>query len=365
MARFVFIILLAVFSFISCKRIPNEQHDCLPLSNLKSVLDNVSGKYILFGHQDAMAYGIGWNGVFAQSDVKRVTGSHPALFGWEIGNIGDETNLDKVPFDSIVSYIKYIHSIGGINTISWHARNPITDSDSWNLTSVDVPSLLPGGSNHALFTAKLDLVADFFLKLTDENGELIPFIFRPWHEMYGGWFWWGKTTCTDDDYVKLFRYSINYLREEKGIKNFLVAFSPDNNFDTKQQYLLRYPGDDMVDVLGIDEYGDFKNNRLDRIVIRLGIVSDLAKEKGKISAFTETGSDRLEIDNWYTSNLLQVLNASEKTRAISYVMVWRNHDLSHFYVPYPGHEQENDFVSFTNNKLIFLLDDLNSFNSKQ
>jgi mannan endo-1,4-beta-mannosidase len=66
---------------------------------------------------------------------------------------------------------------------------------------------------------------------------------------------------------------------------------------------------------------DFKQNRLDLIVIRLGIIADLSKEKGKISAFTEKESDQLKIDNWYTSNLLQVLNASEKTRSVSYIMV--------------------------------------------
>jgi mannan endo-1,4-beta-mannosidase len=142
----------------------------------------------------------------------------------------------------------------------------------------------------------------------------------------------------------------------------LIAFSPDKNFDSKEDYLKRYPGDDVVDILGLDDYSDFKQNRLDLIVIRLGIITDLAKEKGKISAFTETGSDQLKIDNWYTSNLLQVLNASEKTRCISYVMVWRNRDTDHFYVPWTEHEQAEDFRTFVNDKLIFLLDDVKTMN---
>jgi mannan endo-1,4-beta-mannosidase len=251
-----------------------------------------------------------------------------------------------------------VHKMGGINTVSWHSRNPLTGFDAWNLTGVDIPAMLPGGKSNAKFIAQLDLVADFFKSIKTDKGDAVPIIFRPWHEMLGDWFWWGSSTCTDDEFKNLFKFTVYYLRNEKGLKNLLIAYSPDKGFTTPEEYLRRYPGDSYVDILGLDDYSDFKQNRLDMVVIRLGIVTDIALEKGKIAAFTETGSDKLEIDNWYTSNLLQVLNASEKTRRVSYVMVWRNRDTAHFYVPYPGHEQEEDFRNFVSNKMIFLLDDL-------
>jgi mannan endo-1,4-beta-mannosidase len=335
-----------------------EKNDYSTVRQVEKYLSDIAGKHILFGHQDDLAYGIGWKSVPGESDVKRAGGSYPAIFGWDIGNIGDKNNLDGVPFDSIRAYMVRVHKMGGINTVSWHSRNPLTGFDAWNLTGVDIPAMLPGGKSHAKFIAQLDLVADFFKSIKTDKGDAVPVIFRPWHEMLGDWFWWGSSTCTDEEFKTLFKFTVFYLKNEKGLKNLLIAYSPDKGFTTPEEYLRRYPGDSYVDILGLDDYSDFKQNRLDMVVIRLGIVTDIALEKRKIAAFTETGSDKLEIDNWYTSNLLQVLNASEKTRRVSYVMVWRNRDTSHFYVPYQGHGQEEDFRSFVSNKMIFLLDDL-------
>jgi mannan endo-1,4-beta-mannosidase len=42
-------------------------------------LAKLSEKQTLFGHQHATEYGHGWNGDKDRSDVKSVTGSHPAL----------------------------------------------------------------------------------------------------------------------------------------------------------------------------------------------------------------------------------------------------------------------------------------------
>lgn len=351
------IFIASLMILFSCTRQGIKNDGKVAASELRKRLADASGEYMMFGHQDDLAYGVGWKSVAGGSDVKKVSGSYPAIFGWEIGNIGNSLNIDGVPFDSIKIYIARAHNMGGINTISWHASNPITGLDSWKLTGVDVHSLLPGESNHKLLKNQLDLVAAFLCDLKDEAGNPIPVIFRPWHEMYGNWFWWGSSTCSDADYKKLFRFTVDYLRKDKKLKNLLIAFAPDNGFNSKEEYLKRYPGDDVVDVLGLDDYGDFKQKRLDRVVVRLEIISDLAREKGKVAAFTETGNDKLEIENWYTTNLLQVLKATEKTRSIAYVMVWRNRDTAHFFVPYETHPQADDFKTFANDKMIFLLDE--------
>ena len=49
--------------------------------NLKKLLD----KGILFGHQDDLAYGVGWQYEEGRSDIKDVTGDYPAVYGWELG----------------------------------------------------------------------------------------------------------------------------------------------------------------------------------------------------------------------------------------------------------------------------------------
>lgn len=64
-------------------------------------LENIQGKGILFGHQDDLAYGMGWQYTEGESDMKRVSGSYPSVFGWDIGGleIGNTKNLDGVPFN--------------------------------------------------------------------------------------------------------------------------------------------------------------------------------------------------------------------------------------------------------------------------
>src|SRR3954469_22623795 len=50
----------------------------------KALFDNLmqlSKEHTLFGHQHATEYGHGWSGDSDRSDVKSVTGSHPAVIG--------------------------------------------------------------------------------------------------------------------------------------------------------------------------------------------------------------------------------------------------------------------------------------------
>ena len=141
----------------------------------------------------------------------------------------------------------------------------------------------------------------------------------------------------------------------------MVAYSPDRNFFSEEEYLQWYPGDDIVDIIGMDNYYDFVENKLDLIVKKLEIIVDYAKKTNKIPAMTECGSERMEINNWYTTNLLKVLTSTEKTKQIVYAQVWRNHRLEHFYVPFKGHEQEADFIQFANDPQIMLLNKFNQF----
>ncbi len=50
-------------------------------------LGKLAEKHILFGHQHATEYGHGWQGDSARSDVKSVTGSHPAVIGVDFSGL--------------------------------------------------------------------------------------------------------------------------------------------------------------------------------------------------------------------------------------------------------------------------------------
>ena len=75
---------------------------------------------VLFGHQDDLAYGVGWQVEDGRSDVKSVCGDYPAVYGWDIGDIGQTANLDGVNFENMKGWIREAYSRGGVNTISMH-----------------------------------------------------------------------------------------------------------------------------------------------------------------------------------------------------------------------------------------------------
>jgi mannan endo-1,4-beta-mannosidase len=314
-----------------------------------------SKKGIMFGHQDDLAYGIGWVGGEFNSDVHKVCGDYPAIFGWDIGHIGSTHNLDSVPFSDMKNWIIEVYNRGGINTISWHQLNPATGKSSWD-TSRTVDAILPGGNLNDRFNQQLDTVAGFFNSLVSNDGIKVPVIFRPYHEHNGNWFWWGASACNEDEYKALFRYTVDYLKEKKGIQNVLFCYSTDA-FSDQDDYLKRYPGDKYVDIFGFDDYKSIRSTETREIFMnRLRTVSDLAKERGKVAVFSETGYESVSLSGWWTDILLKGIK--EAHADIAYVMVWRNANKIHHYGPYPGHASTGSFMKFKEDSATFFLNDL-------
>src|SRR6188768_1482524 len=54
-------------------------------------LKRLSAEHSLFGHQHATEYGHGWSGGADRSDVKSVTGSHPAVIGVDFSGFTGNT----------------------------------------------------------------------------------------------------------------------------------------------------------------------------------------------------------------------------------------------------------------------------------
>ena len=359
-------LLASTISFFSCQN-PAKKDIVSKENPITKTLKSIKGEGILFGHQDDLAYGMQWSYIDGESDVNRVTGDYPALFGWELGGIelNHTHNLDSVPFSAISRLAIWGHDKGGVNTFSWHPYSVIDTVSAWNGDSVVVKHILPGGAYHEAFKKQLDKVATFFTSLKDEKGNVIPFIFRPWHEMDGDWFWWGSKACSSDEFKKLFRFTIEYLRDIKGMSTMAVAYSPDRNFSGEDEYLTWYPGDDVVDILGMDNYHDFKMENGETVVIdKLHTIIHLANEKNKLAALTETGLDNVTDSVWFTQKLGKVLNDSIISRELSYAMVWRNDPKVHFFFPYPGHPAEEDAKAFCAGKNILLLKDYKALGEK-
>jgi mannan endo-1,4-beta-mannosidase len=325
-------------------------------------LIKISENGFAIGHQDDTSYGLGWNHknnpTSIQSDVEKVTGDFPAVFGFDLGwiEIDKPYNLDTVPFNSMRDLIIDAHKRGGIITISWHANNPVSGGSSWDKTPA-VNSLIKNGSESEKFKLWVEKVANF-MKSLQYNNEEIPVIFRPFHEMNGSWFWWGGNNCDPNDYKLLWKETLELLRDKHNVHNLLYAYSP-NKLNPNDEYLAYYPGDEYVDILGIDVY-DFNNSKeyIKSVKHDLAIVKKTAIEKNKPYAFTETGLESLKTEKWFT----EVLYPAIENTGICWVLTWRNYDKKHHYMPYKGQLNEADFIEFEKLPKTLFLKDLNSLN---
>ena len=344
--------LTAFSTFAQGTDLPVDPHATKETIRLYQHLKEIAGKGFLFGHQDDLAYGVGWKYVPGRSDVKDVTGDYPALYGWELGRIelDHAVNLDSVPFDKMRQYIREGYHRGGVISLSWHLNNPLTGGTAWQPAPGTVASVLPGGEKNALFKSWLDKVAAFMLSLKGERGEYIPVIFRIFHELNGNWFWWGGKNCTPDELKQLWQFTVRYLRDEKQVHNLLYAYNTDR-FPSAEAWLERYPGDEWTDVAGFDIYQGYNIARNEDFAREfdktLTTLEKIAAEHHKIAAVTEFGYNGLPDPDWWTGTFLSAM----KGHKIAYVMAWRNAGEKpggqrEFYVPYKGQASAADFRKF-------------------
>ncbi|MDR2805818.1 MAG: glycoside hydrolase family 26 protein [Dysgonamonadaceae bacterium] len=338
---------------------------------LYNKLDSLLQVGIMLGHQDDLAYGHNWYNEQGCSDVYDVTGKYPAVVGWEIGHIelGAEYNLDSVYFDNMKRYIREANNLGAINTISWHGDNIVTGGTAWDCAQDNVvKSILPEGENHEKYLTWLDKVAGFLLDLKDDEGKLIPVMFRMYHEQTGAWFWWGSRQTTSEEYIRLWIMTVKYLRDTRNVHNVLYTISP-AAVETGEQYLERYPGDDYVDIVGFDCYANGENEEQDpektnlqiegykkTLANNLDIVTAYAEKAGKIPAITETGMERIPNPAYFTDAVYNTI----KNYKVSYILFWRNaYDRpTHYYIPFSGSNGEADFQAFVAEPKILTASDI-------
>lgn len=248
--------------------------------------------------------------------------------------------------------IKARYKLGEVITMCWHYRNPISDEpDNFYWSSLlkenpaqenIVPRLIPGGSQHDRLKASLDILADFANSLTDDSGNKIPVLFRPWHEQSGDWFWWGTPHhCTQEEYRKLWKFTVEYLRDIKGVHNFLYVYSPNGNTADEGTYLntYGYPGDAYVDVLGVDYYLTNVTTAKVNTQAQLKLIADLAARKRKIAAFTETGYDsgKYPVQNLlFTDTYAPMIGDTQ----IAYMMFWSSEN----YIPSGSYMSFHSYV---------------------
>ena len=345
----------------ACDKKPSET----PKEQLTGRLNSLAESGLIgYGHQDDLAYGHSWcvedyqSDPLERSDVKAVTGKYPMVLGFELGGIelGDEKNLDGVPFGLMLKGARKHIERGGIVTFSWHPRNPVTGGDAWDVSSNQaVKAVLPSGEKYEQFQIWLERAADFF----EELGPEVSVIFRPWHENSGSWFWWGESLCTSQEYRDLFRLTWEYFND-RGLDNLVWCYSPNGPF-TIESYLSRYPGDDVVDLLGADLYEFVGPDGIEASGVRftaelsamLATLTELGQKQQKPICLSETGFEGIPDMHWWNGVLLPAI----VDYPITYVLTWRNASdrPGHFYAAWEGFEGAPDMKAFSENEHIAFL----------
>lgn len=323
--------------------------------NLYIFLSKIKKKGVVFGHQDDLTSGINWKNNADSSDIKKLIDVYPAIFGWDIGKIelNNQYNFEGVSLQEIKKNIQKVYNLGGINTVSWLCYNPVNPSErAKSKTDSTIKKLFDDPKSLERYNLWLDKVATFLTVLKGKKGESIPIIFRLFHEHTGDWFWWGKSHCTPDEYIKLWRYTVDYLKNTKKVHNVIYAYCTDK-FSSKEQFLERYPGDDYVDIIGADIYDktEYHTKFIEAAPKMVAMLREIGNDRNKPFSIMETGFQQMPMDDWWTHTLYPVL----KNSGLSYVMIWRNTNLSSYWGVFKGQKSEKDFKCFSKYKNIYFL----------
>ena len=144
---------------------------------------------------------------------------------------------------------------GGLVTICLHPFNPQSGKSAWikvNDDNIDLTDIItPGKPGYDTWMNQLDKIAEGLQELKDEG---VVVLFRPFHEMNGNWFWWGSMN-TPAEFTNLWKHMFDYFTDTKGLDNLLWYYSP----SARSGVMDFYPGDDYVDMVGVDYYGHKDN----------------------------------------------------------------------------------------------------------
>ncbi len=187
--------------------------------------------------------------------IKEVTGKEPLLRGFELLAYSPNINYDDASEEcltevyenrnTVETAIDWANETNGIVTLSFHWFSPIGGRNkSFYAVNTDFDPeriLLENTPERKAFYRDMNVIADELRKFQNND---IPVLWRPFHEAYGDWFWWGSKGPVVAS--KLYRMMYEYYTNELNLNNLLWVW----NCPIKEAY----PGDEYVDVISVDIY---------------------------------------------------------------------------------------------------------------
>lgn len=332
-------------------------------SETKSLYSNlwaIGQQGFMFGHHDDLMYGRKWYNEQGRSDTKDVCGDYPAVYSLDFAELSDDRYEGNVETAIRQRCILEARERGMVITACAHWNNPLTGGDAWDNTSDQVAEeiLKDGSDTNIRFKQWLDRLADFVLGLKDNTGRPIPIIFRPFHEHTQNWSWWGNRCTTEQQFINLWQFTVDYLRDTKNVHQLLYMISPQmDSQKTESDFLYRWPGDNYVDIIGMDCYQGLSPTVF---AGNIKTICQLAKKKMKPCGVSETGVEGFTASDYWTKQILTPATG----RTLSFIITWRNKFVggndsdNHYYSVWKGHPSEKDFIKFYNSSITYFCNDL-------
>ena len=206
-------------------------------------------------------------GVYDDGDAQYVldtTGYRPAIMGGDLSHYSP-TGLEHDPKPQMETERLIARAGEGyVITVSWHWISPYGLMDAmlpdpkggpaidarWykgfytNATKFDLAAAMgdPDSKEYKALLRDIDAIA-VQLKKMDAAG--VPVLWRPLHEAEGKWFWWGAKG--PQPFVALWRLMYDRLVNVDEVHNLIWVYTSGGD-------AAWYPGDEYVDVVGIDAY---------------------------------------------------------------------------------------------------------------
>lgn len=178
-----------------------------------------------------------------------MTGEEPALLGLELMFAGQYPPYE----DYLVAHAVDHARRGGFVTMAWHHRNPLKvcprgefyDCTKTPMSAEELSRMLePGTRENALWRADVATAAKTLKRLEDEG---VVVLWRPYHEMHGGWFWWGQ----QEGFPQLWDALYHELTEVHGLTNLIWVWSAGGAAADAADY---WPEASVPDATGSDLY---------------------------------------------------------------------------------------------------------------
>jgi mannan endo-1,4-beta-mannosidase len=235
---------------------PNANATARAILNYAYGLTSRTDNRVISGQFGSYGDGTTYNTALQQMQaVYNLTGQWPAITGMDCAT--------PAGLGEVVRYLTDMWNAGNLVTMSCHFRNPWTGgsstdwanrdtADQWDRRSV-LALTTPGSSAYTNWIGMLDNIAAN-LQILEDRGVVV--MWRPLHELNGTWFWWGGQSPAD--FTALWRHMFDYFTRVKGLDNLLWVYSP----NTGMNATANYPGNDVVDMVGLDEYSGVTENPL-------------------------------------------------------------------------------------------------------